>query len=256
MKKRDYWMSEEGISKIRAMVKSGMKHSEVCSAMNVCMATLKKWRRENEKIKEVFICKGHTDIQYEATLSKGGRQTVYRYYKNGWQVKYCRHCKEFVEIEKISVSGYCNSCQTERSKNYTRPKEVKEKRKLYYQKYYKENKEKIYEATYKRYSRMKGSVYSYSVQDWKDVLEYFNNECAYCGDKDGKLQREHVIPVSKNGGYVRTNIIPACVTCNTTKSAQLLEEWYPNYKSFSELRYEKIKKWIGEKEGIQQLTLL
>jgi 5-methylcytosine-specific restriction endonuclease McrA len=54
------------------------------------------------------------------------------------------------------------------------------------------------------------------IDEWKSVLSFFNNRCAYCG-KPSKLNQEHFVPVSKGGTYSKTNIIPACRSCNSKK---------------------------------------
>lgn len=49
--------------------------------------------------------------------------------------------------------------------------------------------------------------------------------CAYCGDTftNAHLSRDHVHPVSKGGLDVWTNVVSACVKCNTTKGNKLIE---------------------------------
>lgn len=50
--------------------------------------------------------------------------------------------------------------------------------------------------------------------------------CAYCGEqflfKD--LSRDHVKPISKGGDDVWSNVVTACVPCNTKKGNKLLHE--------------------------------
>lgn len=52
------------------------------------------------------------------------------------------------------------------------------------------------------------------------------NLCAYCGghfnNKD--LSRDHIVPVSRGGRDVWTNVVSACMKCNTTKGAKFLNE--------------------------------
>lgn len=52
------------------------------------------------------------------------------------------------------------------------------------------------------------------------------NVCAYCGQTFGShhLSRDHVHPVSRGGEDVWTNVVSACVKCNTHKGARLLKE--------------------------------
>ena len=52
--------------------------------------------------------------------------------------------------------------------------------------------------------------------EWWDTLERFGYACVYCG-KVWEVQ-EHLVPVAKDGGYTRTNIVPACWECNSYKS--------------------------------------
>ena len=55
-------------------------------------------------------------------------------------------------------------------------------------------------------------------QDIADVFAEFNHACAYCLRTDRKLTVDHMEPVSKGGGNTRSNIVPACLSCNSSKS--------------------------------------
>lgn len=48
------------------------------------------------------------------------------------------------------------------------------------------------------------------------------NKCAYCGQllKAGQLTRDHVVPRSKGGPDVWTNVVTACGPCNKHKDAR------------------------------------
>lgn len=65
---------------------------------------------------------------------------------------------------------------------------------------------------------------TFTAQDWKCALAYFNGACAYCSnppslfDKVKVLQQDHYIPVAKGGAYTPDNIVPACQSCNQSKS--------------------------------------
>lgn len=50
--------------------------------------------------------------------------------------------------------------------------------------------------------------------------------CGYCGKvfSDLRLTREHVIPVSRGGKDIWTNVVTACERCNNKKDNKLLEE--------------------------------
>lgn len=50
--------------------------------------------------------------------------------------------------------------------------------------------------------------------------------CAYCGIeyRDGVLSCDHVVPVSKGGKHVWTNIVTACRACNSKKADRTPEQ--------------------------------
>lgn len=59
----------------------------------------------------------------------------------------------------------------------------------------------------------------------KQVFERDNYTCKYCGQKDGLLEIDHVVPRSRNGGDDIDNLVTACFPCNRAKGAKTLEEW-------------------------------
>ncbi len=102
-------------------------------------------------------------------------------------------------------------------------------------------------ATRRRSRKLKAPINDFVGSDWNDALEYFNSECAYCGNHKKDLHQDHVVPLSKSGSNTKTNIIPACPTCNNNKKARLLEEWYHKKEFYSREREGKILKWMGYK---------
>lgn len=49
--------------------------------------------------------------------------------------------------------------------------------------------------------------------------------CAYCNARGGRLECDHVIPVSRGGNSNDTNLVTACFPCNRSKKAKLVSEW-------------------------------
>lgn len=93
-----------------------------------------------------------------------------------------------------------------------------------------------------------GEQDTYTLQDWKDALIAFGGCCAYCGRPESrrhKLTREHIIPVDSGGKTVRRNIVPACGSCNSSKSNNSFEQWYSKYKKYSVDRKARIIVWRG-----------
>lgn len=52
---------------------------------------------------------------------------------------------------------------------------------------------------------------------WRFTQEVFRHGCAYCLRTGERLQRDHVIPLSRGGLDVPTNVVPACASCNAAK---------------------------------------
>lgn len=101
----------------------------------------------------------------------------------------------------------------------------------------------------------KSKKHEISKKEWEDCKEYFNYQCAYCNLSESKhkelykqqLHKEHV---DKDGSNDLSNCVPACRSCNSSKSDWELEQWYreDNYQcdSYSEERLQKIHKWLNE----------
>jgi len=62
-----------------------------------------------------------------------------------------------------------------------------------------------------------------TADEWKAILRAFDGRCAYCGDRPGTLTMDHVVPASKGGRHVASNVVPACRFCNQSKRDRLLE---------------------------------
>src|SRR6185312_15958106 len=60
----------------------------------------------------------------------------------------------------------------------------------------------------------------------KSLFERDRNICGYCGNrfKSKELTRDHVVPTSRGGEDVWTNVIAACKPCNCTKGNRMLSE--------------------------------
>lgn len=84
----------------------------------------------------------------------------------------------------------------------------------------------------KRRNIEKGLPYTLTVKEWDEIKESFGNKCAYCGGEK-KLSQDHVIPLSRGGGYTKDNIVPACKSCNSKKGDRTADEYFEYLKSHS-----------------------
>ena len=178
--------------------------------------------------------------------------------------KECNKCGELkigseYGARKTSVGNYnlrssCKCCQKMADKQYY--KENVEKRK----EYLKENAEKIKEyrkeylqtpagkevfarGNHKRRALKAKNGGSYTSEQWKICLEYFDNRCAYTGEVLDSLEIEHILALSKGGTSYIWNLCPSNKAPNRSKNNKDLETWYRKQEYFSEERLEKIYKW-------------
>ena len=49
--------------------------------------------------------------------------------------------------------------------------------------------------------------------------------CAYCGRSDQAMQRDCVLAISRGGRYTLENVVPACRSCNASKSNDEVTSW-------------------------------
>jgi hypothetical protein len=84
---------------------------------------------------------------------------------------------------------------------------------------------------------------------WRSsIKEAWSNRCAYCGKPpidDSSLTIDHVKPRCRGGEDRRSNVIPACVSCNLDKgSSQDWLRWYQNQLFYNIENEQRIKGWL------------
>lgn len=60
--------------------------------------------------------------------------------------------------------------------------------------------------------------------EWSEIRAVWGG-CAYCQVIDVPLQRDCVLPLSRGGRYTIQNIVPACRSCNASKSNDEVTGW-------------------------------
>lgn len=89
-------------------------------------------------------------------------------------------------------------------------------------------------------AKKRGQKPTLTYLEWLETLNYFNNECAYCGKSNVELTQDHLIPASRGGEYKKGNIIPCCKSCNSSKYNKDFLFWYVSRSFYSEERYFKV----------------
>ena len=104
------------------------------------------------------------------------------------------------------------------------------------------------------------------AEDWKDLMfdlsclskqvakRRFKREikygwgglCAYCRCNRADTL-DHLKPKSKGGSSLRSNLIPACRSCNHSKGSMPWLVWFQQQQFYNEVAKELIEEWISNK---------
>lgn len=161
-------------------------------------------------------------------------------------IKRCTRCKElkpgtreFFTAHPNMRDGLQSTCKACRAAIVSAEQmRNRSKRNAYVRHHYAENND-VGRATSRRKSHKRRAAEfnlpaTLTEREWQVCLRYWNSCCAYCGNPPGLLRefqitRDHWIPVTDlrpdNPGYVETNIVPACRTCNNSKNNREPIEW-------------------------------
>lgn len=199
--------------------------------------------------------------QKEHYANGGGKERKAQYYQDNIQE---------IKVKSAEYRAKNRERIRESMRKYYHERGGKEQHKVYrtvnrsainesYNRYYHSDRGHVVIITIKsrRWSLKNNLISTLSPEEWQETLDYFNNSCAYCGTTDADLHRDHVIPLSKGGFYVQSNLVPACKFCNSSKHAHDMSEWYTKQPFFSESRLKKIYKWTRLKPNsdIQQVSM-
>ncbi len=76
----------------------------------------------------------------------------------------------------------------------------------------------------RRRRRVAASGSDLTDAQWFAILEAWAR-CAYCGADGVALQKDCVQPISRGGRYTIENVVPACRSCNASKSNDEVTSW-------------------------------
>lgn len=106
----------------------------------------------------------------------------------------------------------------------------KDKRKTAKNKWRAKNKELTNFLTRRYIYRKKNAIGRHSLEEIKWLYDKFPT-CPYCNTNKSNTI-DHIIPLSRGGTNVLSNLIAVCVNCNSKKGSKTLSEWNPmlNYQ--------------------------
>ena len=80
------------------------------------------------------------------------------------------------------------------------------------------NPDRVQAAVAKRRARKKAAVVNdFTLVQWREMKDHYDQRCVYCGKKQQRLTQDHITPLSQGGFHTRSNIVPACKSCNSKK---------------------------------------
>lgn len=103
-------------------------------------------------------------------------------------------------------------------------KDNKERDKANQKRWREENKGKLVTYGENRRCRILENGGFHTNGEWEFLKAQYNFSCAHCQVQEPfvRLQRDHIIPVSKGGSNNIENIQPLCKTCNLRKGAKTI----------------------------------
>lgn len=90
-----------------------------------------------------------------------------------------------------------------------------------------------------------------TVAEWIAIRDAWGC-CAYCGAITTALQKDCVQPLSRGGRYTLGNVVPACGSCNASKSNDEVTSWLRRKKLDERaflLRYSEIAVVLSTRES-------
>lgn len=126
------------------------------------------------------------------------------------------------------------------SKRYREKHKHTEKYKQAQRRYAKKHKAKRSQHGHARRAKEAGNGGSYELDEWEQLLEYYNHKCLACGiNKEdairGGLTVDHIIPIDKGGTNNITNLQPLCQSCNSSKGIKTTD-YRPSIPDWIKLR--------------------
>jgi len=109
------------------------------------------------------------------------------------------------------------------------------------------------------------------AEDWADLM--FNLDCLSKGSAKRKFRKsikygwggfcaycrcerattlDHLKPKARGGSSLRSNLVPACRSCNHSKASENWLEWFQRQEFYNKVAQELIEEWISNKRFIEE----
>lgn len=140
----------------------------------------------------------------------------------------CGNSLEGMRSNAIYCSRRCKNVAADRRRvrDDAARYQAERERRLAYARTYSKSKPWIGQASRMRRKARMAAVEKFVVsgRDWRRLRVRHRGCCFYCGVQ-GALTMDHLIPISRGGRHSIGNIVPACLSCNSSKNARLVIEF-------------------------------
>lgn len=239
--------------------KDGLKeYCKECAAVKSAEYREKCRQKINAKKRRAYEdSKLEADQRTDAELKLGSKvctickeeKPIAEFYKrgNGGFYNYCKKCankdaRKYYRINKLKIHG--------RKVEYNRlhKEEIRRYNGRYYlnhslsakiraKKWAEDNYDRNIDHKTMSFQRVRskkaGLKSSFTRDEWIFCKTVFGNKCAYCGKKLKRATQDHVLSIQDGGTYTADNIVPACVSCNSSKGKKDFKQWYRSCSFYS-----------------------
>jgi 5-methylcytosine-specific restriction endonuclease McrA len=100
-------------------------------------------------------------------------------------------------------------------------------------------------AEHDSHARRFGGDYTLKVSEWIEILKACEGRCHYCKKQVGyeQLIMEHMTPLSWEGANSKENVVPACISCNSSKGGRDVKTWRRHNEA--RILLEKLQEYYG-----------
>lgn len=188
----------------------------------------KKYNKKNKEKRLAYGNKYYQDNKDEVNKKK--RQ---KYQENKEEIKAAKLKYYYDNKEKLLIQ--------KREYAKTHKESIKKKNK----KWRENNPDKCFNYDQKRRCMEEQQGKGITIEQWKEMMEYFDWKCAYSEELLTPSNRsiDHVIALDNGGENEIWNLVPMKRNYNSSKSTKDMESWYKEQDFFSEERLSKIYKW-------------
>ena len=192
------------------------------------------------------LCDKKYRSEHKESLSKNSK-----IYREKHKKEIAEHSKEYRKNNKEKIKKYRKKYREkhkeelrEYSKEYRKSEHGKSIRKTYLES--ERGQLSMFNYNNKRRLSLENQGSGANVDQWLEMMNFFEWKCAYSGEVIDKNTRsvDHIVPLSYEGHHEIWNLVPMLFDYNRSKNARPnVMSWYKEQEYFSEERLAKIVEW-------------